>query len=85
MKPGKRAARQTAPGIIAMEGVPGSVMDEADLFRGTARSRSEPCVCGGVIVALLGPDEDIEGAVRAHQASGQHVAWRRWQEWLDEQ
>ena len=65
--------------ILAMEDIPGSVMDEADLFRGTARSRSEPCVCGGMVVALIGEEEQ---AVRAHRRTRVHRAWLAWQDML---
>ena len=52
--------------ILAMEDVPGSVMDEEDIFRGTPRSRSEPCACGSDVVALIGEEEQ---AVRAHRTN----------------
>lgn len=36
--------------------------------------RSEPCVCGGVIVVLA--DEDIPFVVEQHNRSALHLFWR---------
>ena len=58
---------------------PARSCSEADLFRGTPRSRTVPCACGGTVIALIGEEEQ---AVRAHRRTRVHRAWLAWQDML---
>jgi hypothetical protein len=57
---------------------PTSRIDEGLLMRAYLHpERTVPCVCGGEISAPDGDDAAITAAVRVHNDTARHRAWRR--------
>lgn len=54
-------------------------LTEADLIRAVGRPlRVAQCSCGGTISAIDGDWDDVSKAIRLHNDTPRHQAWRRW-------